>query len=208
MVFLHEHWWLGTASSMDFEQGIVTPLNQEFHKFSNEDVTTATQIATLFSAEKSPDLMDAKLKKFDKGNSSQTGVAYPNSLFPSSSRTLSVKLDKDCQETNSVEMAKGTDASTTNSPKTFSSSKTLSDNLDRNVLDINAVEMAKASNVNTTPIPVTSSSSETLSDNLNRNVLDSNALEMAKASNVNTTPIPGTHNSNEDDMPLKPGSWK
>nr|POE62162.1 hypothetical protein CFP56_71305 [Quercus suber] len=206
---------------MDFEQGIVTPLNQEFHKFSNEDVTTATQIATLFSVEKSPDLvginhslktskvipsdtqfltletplsspksfeakilqMDAELKKFDKGNSSQT-------------------------ETNSVEMAKGTNASTTNSPRTFSSSKTLSDNLDRNVLDINAVEMAKASNVNTTPIPVTSSSSETLSDNLNRNVLDSNALEMAKASNVNTTPIPGTHNSNEDDMPLKPGSWK
>ena len=91
---------------------------------------------------------------------------------------------------------------------TSSSSKTLTDNLNRNVLDSNALETAKASNVNTTPILVTSSSSKTLSDNLYKSVLDSNALEMAKASTVNTTPNPGAHNSNEDDMPLKSGSWK
>lgn len=46
-----------TVSSMDTEQGTVVPLNQEFHKFSNEDATIATQTATLFSDEKSPDLV-------------------------------------------------------------------------------------------------------------------------------------------------------
>ena len=117
-------------------------------------------------------------------------------------------VDRNALDINAVEKAKASNVNTTPIPVTSSSSKTLTDNLNRNVLDSNALEMAKASNVNTTPIPVTSSSSKTLSDNLNRSVLDSNALEMAKASTVNTTPILGTHNYNEDDMPLKSGSWK
>lgn len=180
---------------------------------TTEDIPSNTQFLTLEISLSSPKAfeaeilqIDAELKNFDKGNSIQTGVAYPNSLFPSSSRTSSVKLDKDCLDTNIMEMAKGTNASTTSILVTSSFSKTLSDKLDKGVLNINAVEMAKASYVNTTPIPVTSSSSKTLSDNFDRNVLDNNALEMAKASNVNTTPIPMTYNSNQDDMPLKPGS--
>ena len=89
----------------------------------NNDIPLDCQISTLDTSLSTPNSLeanilqiDAELKKFDKVDSLQKGVAYPNSILFSSSKTLFDKLDKHLLDINVVGMAKESNISIVSSP--------------------------------------------------------------------------------------------